>query len=214
MISVKGNKVKRDLLPFGYFKHDLNLGISTGNQKIVGERDTIMSCLLEMTIAEVYGRLAFTGATPFVKPLKLSVYKLNVDVDPATANCSEYSTGNAWTSDSGRNATDRDLVAVSSITIGDDVKPLDKIHFDLTPIARQAAAGDGVMKFMIEASDWFDGDSGLVAQSDETKTPAMLLEFYQDGPERPKIQLSVNQGLSKVTDRLSAIARRRAGVGN
>jgi len=172
-----------------------------------------MSCVLELTIAEVYGRLPFTGATPVVKPLKLDVYKLNVDIDPDTVSCTQRSTGNNWTSASGRNTTDRGATPVSSITVGTGVKPLDKIYLDVTEIAREAINhGDGVLNIMIEAGEWFEDSTGIDSNEDTSKHPAMLLEFYSDGNERPRVVTSINQGLSPT--RLNpAAARRYASAG-
>ena len=213
LTSLKGNYRGKDLVPIAYFNHNLNVGLVPGsaNGSAVGPRDTIMSCFLELTIADVYGRIPVTGAAPYVKPLKLTVYKSNKTIDTSTVSCDLYSTGNDWTSDSGRNATDRNLTAVSSITIGEDVQQLDKIAFDLTSLARDAAKNnDGVMNFMIEASEWFDESTGLKA-APLTEQPAMLLQFYREGTHRPKVKTNVNQGLRPTTQRLNpAVLRRRA----
>ena len=213
LTSLKGNYRGKDLVPIAYFNHDLNVGLDHGasNGSAVGPRDTVMSCVLELTIADVYGRIPVTGAAPYVKPLKLTVYKSNKTIDTSTVSCNLYSTGNDWTSDSGRNATDRDLTPVSSITIGEDVQQLDKIQFDLTSLARDAVQNnDGVMNFMIEASEWFDESTGLKAGPLATQ-PAMLLKFYREGTHRPKVKTNVNQGLRPATARLNpAVMRRRA----
>ena len=216
--SIKGNYVRGDIVPIAYFNHNLNGGLefASGNQLVVGPRDTVMSCVLELTVKDVFGRLAHTAATPRVKPLKLSVYRSKVAIDTSYVSCNNRDNGQSWTSDSGRNETDRDLVATSSVTIGDEIKPLDKITFDLTEIARDAARNNnGVMNFMIEASDWFAGSTGLRPGSDDVR-PAMLLQFFDQGAgaHSPKVKVSVNQGLRPATQRLNpAVARRRATAG-
>jgi len=216
--SIKGNYVRGDIVPIAYFNHNLNGGLefASGNQLVVGPRDTVMSCVLELTVKDVFGRLAHTAATPRVKPLKLSVYRSKVAIDTSYVSCNNRDNGQSWTSDSGRNETDRDLVATSSVTIGDEIKPLDKITFDLTEIARDAARNNnGVMNFMIEASDWFAESTGLRPGSDDVR-PAMLLQFFDQGAgaHRPKVKVSVNQGLRPATQRLNpAVARRRATAG-
>ena len=213
LTSLKGNYRGKDLVPIAYFNHDLNVGLDHGsaNGSAVGPRDTVMSCVLELTIADVYGRIPVTGAAPYVKPLKLTVYKSNKAIDTSTVSCNLYSNGNNWTSDSGRNATDRNLTAVSSITIGEDVQQLDKIQFDLTSLARDAVQNnEGVMNFMIEASEWFDESTGLKA-APLAEQPAMLLRFYREGTHRPRVKTNVNQGQRPATQRLNpAVMRRRA----
>ena len=214
LTSLKGNYRGKDLVPIAYFNHDLNVGLDHGsaNGSAVGPRDTVMSCVLELTIADVYGRIPVTGAAPYVKPLKLTVYKSNKAIDTSTVSCNLYSNGNNWTSDSGRNATDRNLTAVSSITIGEDVQQLDKIQFDLTSLARDAVQNnEGVMNFMIEASEWFDESTGLKA-APLAEQPAMLLRFYREGTHRPKVKTNVNQGLRPATQRLNPATMRRRAI--
>ena len=222
ILSLKGNYRGKDLVPIAYFNHDLNAGLDigqngTGQGQAIGVRDTVMSCVLEMTVADVYGRLTTTGTAPYARPLKLSVYKSKVEIETSHVSCSQRSNGQDWTSnEAGRHEDDRDLVPVSTITVGDDVAPLDKIYFDLSEIARDAARNNnGVMNFMIEASEWFDSSTGLKAAERTSSSPAMLLRFYNEGVHRPRIHTDVNRGLQRATDRLSsAVVRRRATVGN
>lgn len=211
--KMKGNFGPRDLLSIGYFRHDLNAG--NEDNTIAGTRDTVMSCNLVLTVKDVYGRLASVGARPYAKPLKLDIYELNVEIDPDTVNCSQYSTGNAWTSASGRNTTDRGATPVATVTIPTSVTPLDKVHIDITEVARKAARGNGIMNFMVEAGEWFDNSTGLEpAGSNRPPNVAMLVEFYRDGAERPKVVTSIMRGRSNATERVAAgVARRRATAG-
>ena len=211
--KMKGNYGPRDLLSIGYFRHDLNAG--NEDNTIAGTRDTVMSCNLVLTVKDVYGRLTAVGERPYAKPLKLDIYELNVDIDPDTVNCSQYSTGNAWTNNSGRNTTDRGATPVATVTIPTSITPLDKVHIDITEVARKAARGNGIMNFMVEAGEWFDNSTGLEpADSDRPKKVAMLVEFYRDGAERPKVITSVMRGRSNATDRVApGVARRRATAG-
>ena len=211
--KMKGNYGPRDLLSIGYFRHDLNAG--NEDNTIAGTRDTVMSCNLVLTVKDVYGRLTAVGERPYARPLKLDIYELNVDIDPDTVNCSQYSTGNAWTSASGRNTTDRGATPVATITIPKSITPLDKVHIDITEVARKAVTGNGIMNFMVEAGEWFDNSTGLEpAGSDRPKNASMLVEFYRDGAERPKVVTSIMRGQSPATARVApGVARRRATAG-
>ena len=211
--KMKGNFGPRDLVSIGYFRHDLNAG--NADNTIAGTRDTVMSCNLVLTVKDVYGRLTAVGERPYARPLKLDIYELNVDIDPDTVNCSQYSSGNAWTSASGRNNTDRGATPVASITIPTSITPLDKVHIDITEVARRAARGNGIMNFMVEAGEWFDNSTGLEpAGSDRPKNASMLVEFYRDGAERPKVVTSIMRSRSNATERVApGVARRRATAG-
>ena len=224
--SLIGNYKDHDLVPLVYIKHDLNAGHDTNgspfagntqNQSAIGPRDTVMSCVLELTVADVFGRVAFTGAAPFVNPLKLSVYKIKdgIPLDMSYVDCEESANTRDWTSDSGRNATDRDLVEVTSVTVGDDVKPGDKIYFDLSELARSAVHNnEGVMKFMIEASDWFAESTGLTPAARTNNHPSMLLKFHAGGVMGPAVKTTVNQGLRSAHSRVNpAVLRKRAAAG-
>ena len=188
------------------------------NQSAIGPRDTVMSCVLELTVADVFGRVAFTGAVPFVHPLKLSVYKSKKNIDNSIADCTYWgvnpNTGVArgWTNQQkSRNATDRVLTPSSSVTVGEDVKPGDKIYFDLSQLARDAVHNnEGKMNLIIEASDWFAESTGLAAAGRSANHPSMLLKFHAEGVNRPAVKTTVNQGLRPVTSRLNpAVLRRR-----
>lgn len=212
IVSMKGNFTNRDLLPIGYFRHDFNL--DTRENPILGERDVVLSSNLVLTVSEVYGRLPFVGARPFVRPLKLDVYELNVDINPDTVSCSQYKTGSSWTSHSGRNATDRSASPLATITIDTSVKPGDKIHIPITDIVRKAVSGTGVINFMIEASEWFAGSTGSDPAADARDKVAMLVQFHRTGNNKPKVVSNIIRNQSPATSRLSpGVARRRATVG-
>jgi len=168
---------------------------------------------LVLTVQEVYGRLPFVGATPYAKPLKLDVYEVLQEIDSSTVSCSQYSDGKAWTSASGRNATDRAADPISSVTIGTSVKPGDKINFDLTSLARKVVTGGGIngkMIFMIEASEWFAGSTGDTVATDAREKVAMLVSFHQSGKHQPKINTNIMRKNSVATSRLApGVARRR-----
>lgn len=206
--SVKGNFTNRDLIPVGYFSHDLNVG---GGE--IESTDVVLSANLVLTVQEVYGRLPFVGAKPYAKPLKLDLYEVLQDVDPNGVSCSQYSAGKSWTSASGRNTTDRSAEPVSSITIDTSVKPGDRINFDLTSLARKVVTGGGVngkMVFMIEASEWFAGSTGDTVASDAREKVAMLVSFHQSGRYQPKINTNIMRKNSTATSRLApGVARRR-----
>jgi len=206
--SVKGNFANRDLVPIGYFSHDLNVG---GGE--IESTDVVLSANLVLTVQEVYGRLPFVGATPYAKPLKLDVYEVLQEIDSSTVSCSQYSDGKAWTSASGRNATDRAADPISSVTIGTSVKPGDKINFDLTSLARKVVTGGGIngkMIFMIEASEWFAGSTGDTVATDAREKVAMLVSFHQSGKHQPKINTNIMRKNSVATSRLApGVARRR-----
>ena len=226
--SIRGNYKDHDLVPMLFINHDLNAGLTTEsgqafsgnavNQSAIGPRDTVMSCVLELTVADVFGRVAFTGAVPFVHPLKLSVYKSKKNIDNSIADCTYWgvnpNTGVArgWTNQQkSRNATDRVLTPSSSVTVGEDVKPGDKIYFDLSQLARDAVHNnEGKMNLIIEASDWFAESTGLAAAGRSANHPSMLLKFHAEGVSRPTVKTTVNQGLRPATSRLNpAVLRRR-----
>lgn len=210
--SMKGNFTNRDLLPIGYFRHDFNL--NTKSDVVIGKRDTIVSSNLILTVSEVYGRLPFVGARPFVRPLKLDIYELNVDIDPNTVSCSRYRSGSNWTSHSGRNTTDRSSSPVASVTIDTSVKPGDKINIPITDIARKAVSGTGVINFMVEASEWFAGSTGASPASNARDKVAMLVQFHTTGNNKPKVVTNVIRSQSTATSRLApGVARRRATAG-
>lgn len=211
ILSMMGNFTNRDLVPIGYFRHDLNLG-NAGS--IVSSNDTVLSSQLVLTVSEVYGRLPFVGAKPIAKPLKLNIYEVNQDIDPDTVSCSQYSAGNPWTSDSGRNTTDRSLNPISSVTIDTNVKPGDRIYINITDLARKSAAGNGVMNLMIEAAEWFDARTGSDVASDAKSKVSMLIQFHSTGNMRPKVFSNIMRSTSPSTSRLSpGVARRRAAAG-
>ncbi len=210
--SMKGNFANRDLVPFVYMKHDLNLGKGSGT--VVGERDTIVSSQVVLTVSSVFGRLAFVGAKPHARKLKLDLYELKVNVDPQNSNCTQYANGQSWTSANGRNTTDRSATPVSSVTIDTSVIKGDKIHFDITEIARKAAKGDGNVKFMIEAGEYYTSPTNSTPAAGAKTKVAMLVEFEQEGMHRPKIVTNVMRGQSPSTARLApGVARRRAIAG-
>lgn len=187
--SMKGNFASRDLAPHIYMKHDLNLGGGIGS--VVDQRDTVVSSHIVLTVASVYGRLPFVGAKPYARPLKIDVYELNVDVDPANANCSQYANGQNWTSASGRNSTDRSATPISSVTVDDTVIKGDKIYLDITEVARKAAKGDGLIKIMIEAGEYYTSPTDSTRPDHANGKVSMLLEFFKGGENQPKIVSSV-----------------------
>lgn len=207
--SMRGNFSQRSLVSVAYMSHDLNQGLST--QYIAGSNDTILSCIVELTVAQVYGKLPYVGAKPYVKATKFNVHKiLYTDFDPANANCNLRNASDSWAGENARNATDR-TEALSSFTVGTSVKAGDKIHVDLTEIARDAVKnGDGVLRFMIEPDGFYDASTGLSVSADRATHPAMLLEFVSSGNNGPKVITEINQNLRPVTSRINpAVARYR-----
>ena len=219
--SLRGNFKEHDLVPTIYINHDLNAGVDafqadTVDYGAIGPRDTVMSCVLELTVQDVFGRVPYTGAAPFVHPLKLSVYRSKKTIDTSYVGCGKANQSDSWTDSSrGRHEDDRELTAASTITVGDDVKPGDKIYLDLTELARNAVHNsNGVMNFMVEASDWFADSTGLTPAGKQANHPSMLLKFHSEGNNGPKINTTVNQGLRPAHTRLNpAVARRRAIAG-
>ena len=213
LTKMEGNYRGKDLVPIAFFRHDLNMGLSSSDPSAVGPRDTVMSCMLELTVKDVYGRLPHTGATPYVKPLKLSVYKSKKDIAVSEVSCSNSASGTSWTDNSSsRHASDRELVESSSVTVDTTVTPLNKIYINLTDLARDAARNnDGVINFIIEASEWFDGSEGLKAGT-KTREPAMLLEFYRDGVHKPRIRTNIQTAPTRPVHQTlnPAVMRRRA----
>jgi hypothetical protein len=165
--------------------------------------------MLVLTVADIFGRLPYVGATPYVKPLKLDVYEVLQTIDPDTVSCTEYSSGNAWTNSYGRNVTDRAASPMSSVTIGTNVKPGDQISFDLTSLARKVAANKtGVMNFMIEAPEWYRLTTGTTVAQDAVEKVAMLVQFHSSGNNGPKIKMNLMS--SKIGPQLApGVARRR-----
>jgi len=206
--SMMGNFSQRSLVSVVYMSHDLNQGLSSSY--IASSTDTVLSCIVELTVAQVYGKLAYVGATPYVKPTKFNVHKiLYSDFDPANANCNLRNGSDSWNTENARSATDR-TEALSSFTVGTNVKAGDKVYVDLTAVARDAVRnGDGVLRFMIEPDGFYDASTGLDV-ADRESHPAMLLEFYSSGSNGPRVVTEINQNLRPATSRLNpAVARYR-----
>lgn len=212
LTGVKGNFTNKDLLPVAYFRHDLNVG--SGEQIVAGNNDTILSSNLILTVKDIYGRLDYIGASPRVKPLKIAVYELNVDIDPDTVSCLQSSAGNPWTTSAGRNTTDRSAEPIGTITLGTNIKPGDKVNLNITSSVRKAATGSGVINFMLEPMEWYAGSTGSDAAVNSRDKVSMLVEFHKNGQNRPKIVTDVLRGRTNSTNRVAAgVARRRAAAG-
>ncbi len=207
--SMKGNFSQRSLVSVVYMSHDLNQGLSS--EYIASNNDIIMSCVVELTVAQVFGKLAYVGARPYVKTTKFNVHKiLYTDFDPVNASCNLRNANDSWAGENARNSSDRSE-ALSSFTVGTNVKAGDKIYVDLTQIARDAVrSGDGVVRFMIEPDGFYDTSTGLSVSADRSTHPAMLLEFYSNGTNGPKVITEIKQNLRPATSRLNpAVARYR-----
>ena len=141
-------------------------------------------------------------------------YKSKKLITTSVADCTNWGvnpangTPRGWTdAEKSRNATDRVLTPISTVTVGDDVKPGDKIYFDLSQLARDAVHNEeGIMNFIIEASDWFAESTGLAAAGRSANHPSMLLKFHAEGVNRPAVKTTVNQGLRPLNP---AVLRRR-----
>lgn len=202
--EIRGNFSRRDLHTVTFFQHDINQGDSA--YTIVGPRDIIISCKLELTVKDVYGRLEYTGAKPQVKTTKYNVHKIingNFDPDNATFKYADSSTLTEWNANFARGATgDREATVSSSFTIDNNVKSLDKIYIDITKIAKDAVANNnGIMNFLIETDGEYTATTGNTLTSNRSDRPSQLLEFYANGKYQPKVILNVQTGLKSITQR-------------
>ena len=206
LTSLKGNYTPRDLYVPGYFVHDMNQG-NVGSATIIQSNDIIMSCVLELTIKNVYGRLAYTGAKPYVRPTQFNVYRVKQAVEPLYATPDYYSEeGDAWSAPYGRHPDDIDINNVVTFTVGTDVKAGDKLHIDITKLAKIAQSQDNsVIRLMIEPTSYFQpvttGTTAKLGKQENARSAAMLLEFHDSSALGPKVRINVHQGLRSVTSR-------------
>ena len=202
--EIRGNFSRRDLHTVTFFQHDINQGDSS--HTIVGPRDIIISCKLELTVKDVYGRLEYTGSRPKVKTTKYNVHKIvngNFDPDNATFKYADSSTLTEWNANFARGATgDREANVSSSFTVDNNVKSLDKIYIDITKIAKDAVSNNnGIMNFLVETDGEYTATTGNTLTSNRSDRPSQLLEFYASGKYRPKVILNVQTGLKSITQR-------------
>jgi hypothetical protein len=202
--EIRGNFSRRDLHTVTFFQHDINQGDST--YSIVGPRDIIISCKLELTVKDVYGRIEYTGARPKVKTTKYNVHKIvngNFDPNYATFKYANSNTSTEWNANFARGATgDRESVVSSSFTINDNVKSMDKVHIDITKIAKDAVANNnGILNFLVESDGEYTATTGNTLTSNRNDRPSQLLEFFANGPLRPKVIINVQRGLTGITQR-------------
>ena len=204
--SIKGNYTPRDLYVPGYFVHDMNEGYA-GAAKIIQSNDIIMSCVLELTVKNVYGRLAHSGAKPYVRPTQFNIYRVKQQIEPQFANYNYYNENeDAWSAPYGRHPDDIDIDNVMTFTVGTGVKSGDKLNVDITRLAKIAQSqDDGVIRLMIEPTSYFaaveSGTSEKLGKQTNARSTAMLLEFYDSGNLKPKMRINIHQGLRAVTSR-------------
>ena len=199
--EIRGNFARRDLHAVAFFRHDLNQGDTT--YSVVGNDDTIISCILELTVSDVYGRLDHTASTPRVTDTKYNVHKIiNSNFNPNAANYkyANAKLNQAWNTPFARGLADRSVTESSSFTVSDNIGPRQKITIDLTALAQDAAKNNnGVMDFLIESVGEFTAPTGNTLTTNRKDRPSQFLQFYTSGKFRPRVILNVYRGRRGIT---------------
>ena len=199
--EIRGNFARRDLHAVAFFRHDLNQGDTT--YSVVGNDDTVISCILELTVSDVYGRLDHTASTPRVTDTKYNVHKIiNSNFNPNAANYkyANAKLNQAWNTPFARGLADRSVTESSSFTVSDNIGPRQKITVDLTALAQDAAKNNnGVMDFLIESVGEFTAPTGNTLTTNRKDRPSQFLQFYTSGKFRPRVILNVYRGRRGIT---------------